>query len=1552
MKKHPTKSPNSSMYSSMSSENSVEDIQLAPRVSLSQSMQSQGISLLGFSFQTGPSSSLVELTKSSEIIDERLKVDGVSNSRTVTEPRLVVARETGSNLQNDEDPVAQNTILSYRIEALDRDQSNAHDHDPEDEYSEEDSDYVADQNIEADIGENENDDHIREDMVVSDGNEDEEAFNPSNSENSSHQTQSTGMQHLRQMLQQNRGSIDNSELLDAMQLFMENFSGSPHTSRYSDLDALVDNLSFRDDPLLLLETISEISDQILMMDGITAERAISSRKLSRSLIDILQDSELDIEFELHVVCCRCLYNLIEVNTDFVNDAIFNGAVKALIHKLLNLVDIELTEQCLQTLEIISRESESHSHIISNNGLKACLEHLDFLTVHSQRKCMQIVANACSKLNETQFEFVKEEFSSLMMVVGSQFDLKVRELSWFAISKVIDNFELNTSALEKLFLHKPVILMFLNAIQDHSVGIDLRATTLVRCLIILSSQSTSISAILLNLDVGSTIEKLLAHFGSSKSHIASSKTPHYSGSALTMESIMSVPGPLLDQTLILIDRLLGILLHTSDHNYDLECTSQGQNHTENASSLTTHYRSFIEKVWPVLVLSFQTTLDQLIRNGVVMSFWKIVTFDSLKNSWSLQNFEALLELLSTVVTSMRKVSEDGGIELMSEVQIYVFTYSCRIIHQILIADQESANCLLEEGILPEIELIHRISMGKKDGFGGDHQIDSSIKPNVSLEGLVLSSTTAGSGSVSDHGFMLNLTLANKQSALKNLFAAVTELESASVQTALTDLQKSESSQWREVLHELNYLQTPGLSSEECSGILLRFSDKLTTTPIKTLSHEIVSLGLIPILLRALKSKSSDTQFRKSFHKVFKRSKDPWILLLQALNAALARSESFEVYSTGNTKDKIVFFAKQLKFKLTAAEDDFDSIIPPLQNLIVSVQAISSVHILENFVKQRIMSQDTTEDINETDRHSNSRTPSFHMSGMAIEPDQTLFGAVFSHKMRVKSSGELNLDGIWDEVHELEVHFEGLRAKADRKNDTNTTFADNGETSRAILELLAETFKLQESCECQGDSQMKQYEQFVNWKITAKVNRQLEEPFIVASGCLPPWVLYITKTFSFLLPLDTRLRFLESTAFGISRMINSWQRRTGPTNLTSGGVGHQDTNTLGIHLRKKFKISRDKILPSALKILAQYSTCSSILEFEFFGEIGSGSGPTSEFYSLVSREFCKAELGLWRNDFGDDSFVNSASGLFPAPLTTWTNPRSSNLALFNAMGKFVARSLMDARIVDLNFSPIFLQLIQRPQCYDQLMNDSGDLALQIDLMRQIDHVFARSMSYLLELLMTLKNGALPDSIEGVLTDLCLTFDSLICQDLVLTDSDLSTPVTSKNLDRYIRCVLKHALSTGIQHQVRAFREGFSVVIPIDSLLIFSASELACLFGNREEDWSCATLFEAVKTNHGYTSDSIPVQLLLSIMSQFDESQRRKFLQFLTGSARLPVGGWKALRPVFTVVKKFPEDGEFVDNYLPSVMTCANYLKLPEYSLAEIMRSKIIHAMNEGADAFHLS
>ena len=176
---------------------------------------------------------------------------------------------------------------------------------------------------------------------------------------------------------------------------------------------------------------------------------------------------------------------------------------------------------------------------------------------------------------------------------------------------------------------------------------------------------------------------------------------------------------------------------------------------------------------------------------------------------------------------------------------------------------------------------------------------------------------------------------------------------------------------------------------------------------------------------------------------------------------------------------------------------------------------------------------------------------------------------------------------------------------------------------------------------------------------------------------------------------------------------------------------------------------------------------------------------------------------------------------------------------------------------------------------------------------------------------------------------------------------------NLDQYVKLLRHWTLTEGVRRQMEAFKAGFESIVPLHYLRIFYPEELDALFcGTGYQPWDVRMLMDACKTDHGFTHESIQIKYLFEILSSYKAEEQRKFLQFITGSPRLPYGGLRSLTPPLTIVRKTLEPGENPDHFLPSVMTCVNYLKLPEYSSYEIMREKLRISGEEGRNSFHLS
>jgi E3 ubiquitin-protein ligase TRIP12 len=64
----------------------------------------------------------------------------------------------------------------------------------------------------------------------------------------------------------------------------------------------------------------------------------------------------------------------------------------------------------------------------------------------------------------------------------------------------------------------------------------------------------------------------------------------------------------------------------------------------------------------------------------------------------------------------------------------------------------------------------------------------------------------------------------------------------------------------------------------------------------------------------------------------------------------------------------------------------------------------------------------------------------------------------------------------------------------------------------------------------------------------------------------------------------------------------------------GENITDDKTLAKIKRRKFTIDRENILKSTEKLIKEIGTYKGFIEFDYYNEVGSGIGPTLEFYSV--------------------------------------------------------------------------------------------------------------------------------------------------------------------------------------------------------------------------------------------------------------------------------------------------------------------------------------------------
>lgn len=252
-----------------------------------------------------------------------------------------------------------------------------------------------------------------------------------------------------------------------------------------------------------------------------------------------------------------------------------------------------------------------------------------------------------------------------------------------------------------------------------------------------------------------------------------------------------------------------------------------------------------------------------------------------------------------------------------------------------------------------------------------------------------------------------------------------------------------------------------------------------------------------------------------------------------------------------------------------------------------------------------------------------------------------------------------------------------------------------------------------------------EKFINSKITPKLSRQIQDVLAVCGGTLPSWCYQLTKACPFLFPFETRRQYFYSTAFGLSRALNWLQQQQGADG--QGSTSEREVR-LGRLQRQKVRVSRNRILDSARKVMDMYSNQKAVLEVEYFGEVGTGLGPTLEFYTLLSHDLQKVELGMWRSsstfenilmDIDDQSNgksdhfsdgkehgpgaaketgvpVQAPLGLFPCPWPPTADASDGSqfakvIEYYHLLGQVMAKALQDGRLLDMPLSMAFYKLV---------------------------------------------------------------------------------------------------------------------------------------------------------------------------------------------------------------------------------------------------------------------
>uniref|UniRef100_A0A182XVK5 E3 ubiquitin-protein ligase n=2 Tax=Anopheles stephensi TaxID=30069 RepID=A0A182XVK5_ANOST len=351
----------------------------------------------------------------------------------------------------------------------------------------------------------------------------------------------------------------------------------------------------------------------------------------------------------------------------------------------------------------------------------------------------------------------------------------------------------------------------------------------------------------------------------------------------------------------------------------------------------------------------------------------------------------------------------------------------------------------------------------------------------------------------------------------------------------------------------------------------------------------------------------------------------------------------------------------------------------------------------------------------------------------------------------------------------------------------------------------------------------------------------------------------------------------------------------------------------------KVRRASILEDSYRVINSVTRLDLLktkLWVEFEGETGLDYGGLArEWFYLLSKEMFNPYYGLFEYSAMDNYTlqINPNSGLC----------NEEHLNYFRFIGRIAGMAIYHGKLLDAFFiRPFYKMMLQKP----------------IDLkdMEAVDTEYYNSLLYIKE------ND--PSSLMLTFSVDEESFGTTNQRELKPNGADLE--VGNDNKDEYIRLVIDWRFEARVKDQMQAFLEGVGSLVPLHLLKIFDENELELLMCGIQSidvnDWKKNTMYKG-----DYYANHAVVQWFWRAVLSFNNEMRARLLQFVTGTSRVPMNGFKELYgsngPQLFTIEKWGT----VNNF-PRAHTCFNRLDLPPYESYAQLKEKLVSAI-EGSQGF---
>lgn len=317
---------------------------------------------------------------------------------------------------------------------------------------------------------------------------------------------------------------------------------------------------------------------------------------------------------------------------------------------------------------------------------------------------------------------------------------------------------------------------------------------------------------------------------------------------------------------------------------------------------------------------------------------------------------------------------------------------------------------------------------------------------------------------------------------------------------------------------------------------------------------------------------------------------------------------------------------------------------------------------------------------------------------------------------------------------------------------------------------------------------------------------------------------------------------------------------------------------------------------------------------------GGGIFREFLSELIKQAFDPNRGFF--------ILTKDNMLYPNPCASLI--QQNYLKHYYFIGRMLGKAIFENLLIELPLAEFFLS---------RLAGRSTDIDIDVHLLASLDPDMHKN-------LMKLKNYDEND-FRSMGLDFTVVCDYLGETEVVeLKPDGANIPVNSSNWIEYVSAMTDFKLNRQIKQQCNAFRQGLSNVLPISWLYMFDTKEMQTLISGAEVPIDVDDLMKNTKYGGDYTPEHKTVIAFWKVVREFDDNQKRQLLRFVTSCSRPPLLGFKDLDPPFCIQAAGDDLTRLV-----TASTCLNLLKLPEYKDENVLKDKLLYAIQSGV-GFELS